>query len=132
MRFFAIFLTLDQNLSSEWLAYLVIRFACNARMIVDASSNPPVSNVKRCNKNLGSIDQVNKHWNHLNGNLIRWWISSSSSLVNTSVAIKDTWWSSHMQSCQCLKVREPVEVVEWNKRWPSPPFPCCPVNRQCL
>ena len=30
-----------------------------------------------------------------------------------------------------LNVRERVEVVEWNKRW-SLPFPCCPVNRQCL
>ena len=30
-----------------------------------------------------------------------------------------------------LNVREQVEVVEWNKRW-SPPFPCCPVNCQCL
>ena len=32
---------------------------------------------------------------------------------------------------KCLNVLERVEVVEWNKRW-SPPFPCCPVNRQCL
>ena len=32
---------------------------------------------------------------------------------------------------KCLNVRERVEVVEWNKRW-SPPFPCCPVSRQCL
>ena len=31
---------------------------------------------------------------------------------------------------ECLNVRERVEVVEWNKRW-SPPFPCCPVSRQC-
>ena len=31
---------------------------------------------------------------------------------------------------KCLNVRERVEVVEWNKKW-SPPFPCCPVNRQC-
>ena len=29
-----------------WLAHLVSRFACNTRVIVDASSNPPVSNVK--------------------------------------------------------------------------------------
>ena len=29
---------------------------------------------------------------------------------------------------KCLNER--VEVVEWNKRW-SPPFPCCPVSRQC-
>ena len=28
------------------LAHLVSRFACNTRVIVDASSNPPVSNVK--------------------------------------------------------------------------------------
>ena len=32
---------------------------------------------------------------------------------------------------KCLNVREWVEVVDWNKRWP-PPFPCCPVSRQCL
>ena len=32
---------------------------------------------------------------------------------------------------KCLNVHEQVEVVEWNKQW-SPPFPCCPVNRQCL
>ena len=32
---------------------------------------------------------------------------------------------------KCLNVHERLEVVEWNKRW-SPPFPCCPVNRQCL
>ena len=29
-----------------------------------------------------------------------------------------------------LNVREWVEVVERYKRW-SPPFPCCPVSRQC-
>ena len=32
--------------NSGWLAHLVSRFACNTRVIVDASSNPPVSNVK--------------------------------------------------------------------------------------
>ena len=32
---------------------------------------------------------------------------------------------------KCLNVHEQVEVVELNKRW-SPPFPCCPVIRQCL
>ena len=31
---------------------------------------------------------------------------------------------------KCLNVREWVEVGEWNKRR-SPPFPCCPVSRQC-
>ena len=31
---------------------------------------------------------------------------------------------------KCLNVRERVQVVEWNKKW-SPPFPCCPVSRQC-
>ena len=30
-----------------------------------------------------------------------------------------------------LNVRERVEVVEWINWW-SPPFPCCPVSRQCL
>ena len=29
-----------------WLAHLVSRFTCNARVLVDASSNPPFSNVK--------------------------------------------------------------------------------------
>ena len=29
-----------------WLAHLVSRFACNTRVIDDASSNPPVSNDK--------------------------------------------------------------------------------------
>ena len=29
-----------------WLAHLVSRFACNTRVIVDASSNPPVSHLK--------------------------------------------------------------------------------------
>ena len=29
-----------------WLVHLVSWFACNARVIVDASSDPPVSNVK--------------------------------------------------------------------------------------
>ena len=28
-----------------WLAHLVCRFACNTRMMVDASSSPPVSHV---------------------------------------------------------------------------------------
>ena len=32
---------------------------------------------------------------------------------------------------KCLNARERVEVVEWNKKR-SPPFPCCPVNRQCI
>ena len=58
-------------------------------------------------------------------------ISTSSSLVNTSVAIKIC--DSHL-TCKvankCLNVRERVEVEEWNKKW-SPPFPCCPVSRQC-
>ena len=31
---------------------------------------------------------------------------------------------------KCLNVRERVEVVELNKRW-SPPFPRCPLSRQC-
>ena len=31
---------------SGWLAHLVSRFACNTRVIVDASSNPPVSCLK--------------------------------------------------------------------------------------
>ena len=41
---------------------------------------------------------------------------------------------SHLKSKvanTCLNAPEWVEVLEWNKTW-SPPFPCCPVNRQCL
>ena len=37
----------------------------------------------------------------------------------------------YLISNKCLNVRERVEVLEWNKRWP-PPFPWCPVNRQWL
>ena len=33
-------------LPKAWLAHLVRRFACNTRVIVNASSNPLVSNVK--------------------------------------------------------------------------------------
>ena len=29
-----------------WLAHLVSRFACNTKVIVDASSSPPVSRIK--------------------------------------------------------------------------------------
>ena len=32
---------------------------------------------------------------------------------------------------KCLNICERMEVVEWDKRW-FPPFPCRPVNRQCL
>ena len=34
---------------------------------------------------------------------------------------------------KCVNVYEPGEVVERNKKmvW-SPPFPCCPANRQCM
>ena len=32
--------------ATEALAHLISRFACNTRVIVDASSNPPVSHVK--------------------------------------------------------------------------------------
>ena len=39
---------IKDNTISEigWLAHLVSRFACNTRMIVDASSSPLVSHVK--------------------------------------------------------------------------------------
>ena len=80
----------------RWLAHLVSRFAYNTGVIVDASSNPPVSNVKSL-KQKPSINSLSKETNiassinQSNGNSIRWEISSSSSLVNTSVAIKNTW-----------------------------------------
>ena len=32
--------------NARWLAHLVSRFACDARVIADASSSPPVSRVK--------------------------------------------------------------------------------------
>ena len=44
--FFRKFADLSQQHWLRWLARLVSRFACNARMIVDASSNLPVSRVK--------------------------------------------------------------------------------------
>ena len=74
---------------SEWLAHLVSRFTCNTRLIVDASSNPLVPMSNRRNKSLVSIHQVNKHC-----------IMIQTSLVNRSVAIKNMWWSPHMQSCK--------------------------------
>ena len=40
----------------------------------------------------------------------------------------------HRLTCKvatkCLNVGEWEEMVEWNRRC-SPPFPCCPVSRQC-
>ena len=47
------------NFSTE-LAHLVSRFACNTMMIVDASSSPPVSHVKKLQQNLKSIQQASK------------------------------------------------------------------------
>ena len=44
--------------------------------------------------------------------------------------IRDSYLTSKVAN-KCLNFSERVEVVERNKRW-SPPFPCCPVNRQCL
>ena len=105
---------------------MVSRFACNARVIVNVSSNPTVSHVKiavtkpRINS---SIKQTNiaSLINQSNGNLMRWQISSSSSLVNTSVAIKigDSLFTCKVAN-KCLNVCERQEVVEWTKRW-SPP-----------
>ena len=43
--------------------------------------------------------------------------------------IRDSHLASKVAD-KCLNVRERVEVAEWNKRW-SPPFPYCPVSRQC-
>ena len=47
-----------------WLAHLVSRFACNTRVIVDVSLNPPVSNVKSLNKNFVTIHQLKKQTLH--------------------------------------------------------------------
>ena len=60
-----------------WLAHLVSRFACNTRVIVDVSSNPPNSNVKSLQQKLNinsSSKQTNiaSTINHSNGNSIRW------------------------------------------------------------
>ena len=50
--------------SLGWLAHLVSWFACNTKVLVDASSNPPLSNVKSLWQNLVSIHQVNKKTLH--------------------------------------------------------------------
>ena len=47
-----------------WIAHLVSRFACNTRVIVDVSLNPPVSNVKSLNKNFVTIHQLKKQTLH--------------------------------------------------------------------
>ena len=50
-----------------WLAHLVSRFACNTRLIVDASSSPPVSLMSNsCNKTLNQINkQINLNQYHI-------------------------------------------------------------------
>ena len=58
-------------------AHLVRRFACNTRVIVDASSNPPVSHVKSLQQKPrinSSSKQTNiaSSINQSNGNSIRW------------------------------------------------------------
>ena len=71
----------------------ISRFACNTRMIADASSNPPFSRVKLFKESLQSNHQINKQTlchqsiSQSNGNSISWSISSSSGLVNKSVGI---------------------------------------------
>ena len=61
-----------------WLAHLVSWFACNTRVIVDASSRPPVSLMSNsCNKTLNQINkQTNLSQYHIinqsNSNSIRW------------------------------------------------------------
>ena len=60
-----------------WLAHLVSRFACVTSVIVDASSNPPVPNVKSLLQK-PSINSSSKQTyitssiNHSNGNSVRW------------------------------------------------------------
>ena len=86
----------DNNLKSYTNnSELVSRFACNTRVIVDASLNPPVFHGKSLLQKPripSSRKQTNiaSSINHSNGNSIRWSISLSSSLVNTSVEIKNT------------------------------------------
>ena len=55
--------TLNSGIGGDWgrLAHLVSRFASNTRVIVDASSNPPVSRLKLLEqKKLESNHHVNK------------------------------------------------------------------------
>ena len=61
-------------------------YSCNTRMTVHARSSPPVSRVNNWNKTF-ELNGTNNHhiFNQSNGKSIRWQISSSSSLVNTSV-----------------------------------------------
>ena len=52
------------NLRREKTAHLVSRLACNTRLIVDASSYPPVFPYQDCcNENLVSNHRVNKQKN---------------------------------------------------------------------
>ena len=61
-----------------WLAHLVSRFACNTRVVVDASSCPPVFLMSNSSNN--TLNQINKQTNlnqyHIinqsNSNSIRW------------------------------------------------------------
>ena len=55
---------------------------------------------------------------------MRWLISSSSSLVNTSVL-------TCKFAQKCLNVCKRVEVVEWNRKM-SPPFPGSPLLKESL
>ena len=52
--------------------YALGRFACNTRVKVDASSNPPLSHAKLLEQNLELIHQLNKSSSKSNGNS-PWW-----------------------------------------------------------
>ena len=101
----------------KWLALLIGRFACNTRVIVDASSNLPVSNVKSL-KQEPSIFSGKSH-------PVAVWQTQALRLK-----IRDSHLTCKVTN-KFLSARERVEVVEWNKRW-SPLLPCCPVNNQCM
>ena len=67
------------------------------------------SRIKSSSKQTNIASSINQS----NGNSIRWPISSSSSLVNTSVRLRTH--DSHLTckvTSKCLNVRERVEVVE--------------------
>ena len=104
-------------------------------------------NFTECNKRFC----LSLHYNGANSNLfvnvkeIHKFKAKDSEIVATPLClgnISKNWSVDDMKkicdshlTCKvankCLNVPEQVEVVEWNKRW-SPPFPCCPVSRQCL
>ena len=63
----------SQSKSVGWVTHSVSRFDFNARVLVDASSNPPVSVSNCCNKKLASSKQakITSSINQSNDNSIK-------------------------------------------------------------